>query len=162
MPITSGLMSSLRPDWGTPQAVFDGVQAEFGLTLDVCADAWNAKLPNYYSLKEDGRDGLALPWLGRVWCNPPYGRTIAKWIARAAESVLSLSAEVVVMLLPARTDTRYWHRYIWDAERHAPRPGVEVRFLPGRLRFTPPPGVVLPKGKDKAPFPSCIVIFRGA
>jgi site-specific DNA-methyltransferase (adenine-specific) len=112
----------------------------FSFTLDVCADAGNAKCANYYTRADDG---LAQPWAGRVWCNPPYGREIGRWVAKAAESVRAGDAEVVVCLLPARTDTSWWHTYC---------AGAEVHFLRGRVRFG--------EAETGAPFPSAVVTFR--
>lgn len=88
---------------------------------------------------------LTQPWRGRVWCNPPYGRTIGLWLARAWEAAQEGSAEVVVCLVPARTDTRWWHDYCARGE---------VRFIPGRVRFG--------GAKSGAPFPSAVVVFRNA
>lgn len=137
--ITSGLMSSATDDWGTPQALFDQLNGEFGFTLDVCASESNHKVANYFS-KED--DGLAQEWTGTVWMNPPYGRTIGHWMRKAFES--AGGGAVVVCLVPARTDTAWW----WDYAMNG-----EVRFIRGRLKFN--------DGKNPAPFPSAIVIFRG-
>lgn len=83
MAINSGMMSSNTDQWGTPNDLFDELNKEFNFTLDACASPWNYKVSNYYS-EED--DGLAQPWTGIVWCNPPYGRTIKNWIRKAYES----------------------------------------------------------------------------
>ena len=141
--ITSGLMSSLADDWGTPQKVFDDLNAEFGFTVDVCANANNFKVANYFDLAQDG---LAQEWRGVVWMNPPYGRSIKLWMAKAYESWLQ--GATVVCLIPARTDTVWWHDYAAKAS--------EVRFIRGRLKFERPD-----VKSDAAPFPSAIVIFRG-
>lgn len=130
--------SSATDDWATPQDTFDALNAEFRLNLDVAADKKNAKLPRFFT-KEN--DGLAQSWAGaRVWCNPPYGRVIGKWVAKCAGG----GAEIVVALLPARPDTRYFHDHIYGK--------AEIRFIKGRLKFG---------GYDKpAPFPSMVVIWR--
>lgn len=141
------LFSSNSAEWETPQELFDRLHAEFGFALDVCAQPHNAKCANYYTPEQDG---LSQPWTGVCWCNPPYGRGVERWVAKAAES--ARAGATVVMLLPARTDTSWFHRWIWDAEHHRPRPGVEVRFLRGRLRFG--------NAATGAPFPSMVVIFR--
>jgi site-specific DNA-methyltransferase (adenine-specific) len=121
--------------------LFAELDGAFRFTLDVCATAENAKCVRYFTRQEDG---LRQPWTGRVWCNPPYGRVIGDWVRKAWESVQSGEAEIVVCLVPARTDTAWWHDY---CER-----GEPPRFLRGRLRFG---------GADSgAPFPSCVVVFR--
>jgi len=140
--ITSGLMSSLTDDWGTPQKVFDELNAEFAFTLDVCASSHNFKVANYFDVE---RDGLIQVWEGIVWMNPPYGRTIKAWMQKAYESWLG--GATVVCLVPARTDTAWWHDYAAKA--------TEIRFIRGRLKFEQP-GLK----SDAAPFPSAIVIFR--
>jgi site-specific DNA-methyltransferase (adenine-specific) len=132
--------SSKTDDWATPQEFFDPLNDEFTLYWDVCASHINAKLPFYWTKEEDG---LAADWRGkRVWMNPPYGREIHKWIAKAATG----GAEICVCLLPARTDTRWFHRHILG------NPHADVRFIKGRLKFG--------DAKSAAPFPSMVVIFR--
>ena len=138
MTLTTGMVSSLSVEWGTPQALFDGLNAEFGFTLDVCATPGNAKCARYYSPADDG---LRQEWAGVCWCNPPYGREIGKWVRKAFEAVQRGST--VVCLLPARTDTNWWHAYVMHGE---------VRFLRGRLYFN--------DGRGRAPFPSAVVVFR--
>lgn len=136
--------SSASNEWATPRDLFAQLHAQHSFTVDVCATPENALLPRYYTAAEDG---LAQDWRGHTcWMNPPYGRTISQWVAKAATS-----GAFVVALLPARTDTRWWHAHIWDAERDAPRPGVRVRFISGRLKFG--------NAKTSAPFPSAIVVF---
>ena len=132
------LYSSRRVDWGTPTKVYAPLHDEFGFTLDPCATGDNAKCELYYTPEIDG---LAQPWAPhRVFMNPPYGKEIAQWMAKAvAEKTL------VVALVPARTDTRWWHTYVLP---HA----AEVRFRLGRIRFE--------GGKSAAPFPSAIVVYR--
>ena len=142
--ITSGLMSSDLQNWATPNDLFDDLNSEFGFEIDVCAEAWNAKCTNYYS-KDD--DGLAQTWHGVCWMNPPYGREISKWMKKAYES--SLAGATVVCLVPARTDTAWWHDYAVKGE---------VRFLRGRVKYVHP-------SKDRpkpAPFPSAIIVFRNS
>jgi phage N-6-adenine-methyltransferase len=154
---TATLFSSQRDDWQTPPELFAQLDAEFGFTLDVAANRHNAQCPTYigpdHDLENPGwLDALAIEWEGICWMNPPYSRGLqAKFIAKAAAE--RLRGVTTVMLLPARTDTRAFHAHIWDAEQHKPRPGVEVRFLKGRLKFV--------GAKAGAPFPSMIVVFRG-
>lgn len=137
------VMGSSRSDeWPTDPVVFaelDGRYGPFG--LDPCATAENAKCARYFSR---GDDGLAQEWFGRVFMNPPYGREIGKWMAKAWEAAQS-TAEVVVCLVPARTDTAWWHD--WAARG-------EVEFVRGRLRFV--------GAESSAPFPSAVVVFRNA
>lgn len=134
------LFSSATDEWETPQGLFDDLNQEFHFTLDPCATPENAKCETYYT-KED--NGLYQPWGDeRVFCNPPYGRRIGEWVRKAAtESALT------VMLIPARTDTRWFRDWIYH------KPNVEVRFIKGRLRFG--------NATENAPFPSMIVIFKG-
>jgi len=134
------MMSSDRMDWETPASVFDPLDREFGFTLDVCATAENAKCTRFYSPKDNG---LERSWDNETcWMNPPYGREIGKWIRKAAQSALHENA-TVVCLIPARTDTSYWHDYCMKGE---------IRFLRGRITFVGAPA--------PAPFPSAVVIFR--
>ena len=135
-----------RQDWGTPQDLFDELNAEFPFTLDVCATTGNAKCQSFYI-----RDALALPWrqntwLGWWWCNPPYGRELREWVKKGVEERHG------VMLVPARTDTRWFHDHLWDRTQHKPRPGIELRFLKGRLRFE--------GAEASAPFPSLVVVIQ--
>lgn len=131
--------SSASDLWSTPQAFFDAYNDEFGFTLDPCCTHENAKCDRYYTAH---KDGLSQDWSGEiVWMNPPYGRTIEKWMRKALES--SQNGATVVCLVPARTDTRWWHE---NAMRG------EIRFLRGRLKFG--------GNKNPAPFPSAVVIFR--
>lgn len=129
--------------WETPQDLFDALNAEFGFTLDVCATTENAKCERYFTLRENG---LWQEWTGVCWMNPPYGREIGRWMQRAYEA--SLDGTTVVCLVPARTDTGWWHDYAMRGE---------VRFLRGRLNF----GGDRKRGHN-APFPSAIVVFRPA
>lgn len=135
-------MTSNTSEWATPQEFFDKLNAEFDFTLDPCCTSQNKKCEKYYT-KED--DGLTKDWSGeRVFCNPPYGRELAKWVKKCY--VESQKGATVVMLIPARTDTSYFHDYIYGEH--------EIRFIRRRLRFG---------GCDHdAPFPSMVVVMRGA
>ena len=135
--MNDGMYSSATPEWSTPQDVFDALHKEFSFTLDPCATIENAKCPVFFT-KED--DGLKQEWKGRVFMNPPYGRGIGAWMKKAYES--SLAGALVVCLVPARTDTAWWHDYCMKGT---------VRFVRGRLKFG--------DSKNNAPFPSAIVIF---
>ena len=137
MPLNRALFSSEKDDWETPQAFFDRLDAEFRFTLDAAASPQNAKCAQYLT-KED--DALTQPWPGTVWLNPPYGRDIWKWIRKAYQEA---AESTVVVLIPSRTDTKYWHNWVMRAS--------EIRFVKGRLRFV---GAERP-----CPFPSSVIVF---
>ena len=138
--ITSGLMSSNSDRWETPQKLFDELNQKYNFELDVCALPENAKCENYFTPEVDG---LKQDWTGVCWMNPPYGREIGKWMKKALES--SRNGATVVCLVPARTDTAWWHDYAMKGE---------IEFIRGRLKFG--------NSKNSAPFPSAIVVFGGA
>lgn len=139
----SVMFSSKSDMWATPQDFFDQLDAEFHFDLDPCADESNHKTERYFT-KE--MDGLSQNWGGcRVFCNPPYGRDIAKWVEKAFHEGTKDNT-IVVLLIPARTDTKYFHDYIQYRS--------EVRFVRGRLKFG--------NQNNAAPFPSMVVIYRGA
>lgn len=144
---------SEKQDWETPQDFFDELNKEFSFDIDVCAHNHNNKLPFYFGPGSRlAEDGLKTEWLGwdferkleTCWMNPPYGREIGKWIKKASEE--AQKGCTVVALLPARTDTRYFHDYIYN------KPNVEIRFIKGRLKFV--------GAEHAAPFPSMVVVFR--
>lgn len=137
--INKGMMSSATPEWYTPQEFYDKWNAKFNFTLDVCATAESAKCARYFTKETDG---LAQAWEGVCWMNPPYGRTIGSWMKKAYES--SLKGATVVCLVPARTDTAWWHDYSMKGK---------ITFIRGRLKFS---------GKGTAPFPSAVVVFEAA
>ena len=136
---TDAMFSSKTDLWETPQDFFNSLNEEFHFNLDVCALPENAKCAAYYT---PDMDGLSNPWYGNCWCNPPYGRNIGSWVEKAAKS--AEEGALVVMLLPARTDTRWFHKYIYGK-------AAEVRFIRGRLKFS--------GNANSAPFPSMIVVF---
>ena len=138
--INPALYSSQSGNWDTPQDFFDKLDEEFIFTLDVCADNNNHKCPVYYTERDDG---LQQVWAGTVWCNPPYGRKIIHWMKKAYES--SLLGTTVVCLVPSRTDTQWFHKWVYGK--------AEIRFVEGRLKFG--------GNKNSAPFPSMVVIYRG-
>lgn len=136
------LFSSERMDWETPNELFLELNKEFSFTLDAASSHENAKCERHYTEKEDG---LSQNWGGEtVWCNPPYGKELPKWIKKCEEEGKKKNT-TVVMLIPARTDTRAFHEYIYGKS--------EIRFLRGRVRFV--------GAKNSAPFPSMIVVFKG-
>lgn len=142
MSVSKILFQSNSDEWETPQHIFDLFDSEFNFNLDACASEDNHKCEAFYSKADNG---LEKDWGGyRVWCNPPYSK-ISDWVEKAYRETRKDNT-LVVMLLPSRTDTRYFHNYIYQRS--------EIRFIKGRLRFN--------ESKNTAPFPSMIVIFRGA
>jgi len=133
------LFKSQVTTWATPENVFNDLDKEFHFDLDVCADSSNHKCKRYF---DEQQNGLNQPWGHSVcWMNPPYGRGIHLWMEKAYKS--SLFGATVVCLVPARTDTKWWHQYAMHGE---------IRFLTRRLSFA--------GSNNKAPFPSAVVIFR--
>lgn len=145
------VFSSKSDEWETPDELFARLSEEFNFTLDAAATRDNRKVQMYLGPDHDNtrfRDALAIPYWpaegGAIWLNPPYsmvGRFVEKAVIEATKG------QTVVMLLPARTDTRWFHQYLYN------RPGVEIRFLKGRLKFK--------GGEHSAPFPSMIVVLWG-
>lgn len=125
--------------WSTPEWLFAELDKEFGFTLDACALPENAKCKRFFTPDDDG---LLQPWSGVVWCNPPYGNRIGDWAAKARMEVQN--GVTTVCLLPARTDTRWFHEHILGR--------AEIRFVKGRLKFG--------GSENPAPFPSMIIIYK--
>jgi len=145
MMLNQGLFSSEKQDWCTPQQFFDELDAEFHFVLDAAATHQNSKCKRCFTPEDDG---LIQNWDmgGAVYCNPPYGKEIGLWGKKAYEE--AQKGTTIVMLIPARTDTKYFHEYIYHK--------AEIRFVKGRLKFTDENGT--PKGT--APFPSMVVIYN--
>lgn len=140
--LNSGMFTSDTSEWATPQDFFDKLNAEFHFTLDPCATPENAKCGKFYTKEQNG---LAQDWTGEtVFCNPPYGKEISAWVEKCYKH--SLSGECAVMLIPSRTDTRWFHEWVYGK--------AELRFVKGRLHFN--------DSKGSAPFPSLVVVYRGA
>ena len=138
--MNESLFSSASVEWATPWELFRQLDAEFHFDLDPCSTHENAKCADHFTKAEDS---LLQDWGGkRVFCNPPYGRELPKWIRKAHDEVQK--GALVVMLIPARTDTRAFHDYIYHQ--------AEIRFIRGRIKFG--------DAKASAPFPSMLVIFR--
>jgi site-specific DNA-methyltransferase (adenine-specific) len=136
------MMSSKKMDWGTPKSFFNKLNKEFSFTLDPACNAGNALCPRFFT---QAQDGLVQSWANEtVYVNPPYGRAIKHWIKKAYDESTQNNA-TVVMLIPARTDTKYWHDYVMHSD--------EVRLVKGRLKFEGGNG-------NSAPFPSAVVVFR--
>ncbi|MCR8938775.1 DNA N-6-adenine-methyltransferase [Brevibacillus laterosporus] len=135
------MFSSATDLWPTPQPFYDELDREFRFTLDPCSTHDNAKCALHYTQEDDG---LTQEWAPHtVFMNPPYGREIKAWMQKAYEE--SRKGATVVCLVPARTDTVWFHDYVY-------RKG-EIRFVKGRLKFG--------DAKNSAPFPSMVVVYRG-
>lgn len=135
------MFSSASDQWATPQEFFDQLNDEFHFTLDVCADETNHKCEKYFTKEQDG---LKQDWSNNVvFCNPPYGRSVGQWVKKCADESANNNA-LCVMLINARTDTKWFHEFIYGK--------AEIRFVKGRLKFG--------SSKENAPFPSMVVIFK--
>ena len=136
------MFSSKSSDWETPQDFYEKLNEEFGpFTLDPCATEETAKCENYFTMHTDG---LFRSWAKQtVFMNPPYGRHISNWIKKAYQEAQNPGTKVVC-LIPARTDTKYWHDYCMRAK--------EIHFVKGRLKFG--------DSTNCAPFPSAVIIFE--
>ena len=140
MTITPVLFSSATDEWPTPQAFFDKLNRRYRFTLDPCATPENAKCPLYFTREQDG---LKQDWgTHRVFCNPPYGRTMRAWARKCFES--SQRGALVVLLVTARTDTRWFHDWVQGK--------ADVKFIRGRLRFG--------EAETSAPFPSMLATYE--
>ena len=139
------LFTSDKNYWETPKELFEQLNNEFHFTLDPCSTHENAKCDKHYT-EED--NGLIKNWEGEtVFCNPPYGRTdTGKWVKKCYEESLKPNT-LVVMLIPSRTDTKWFHEYIYKKQ--------EIRFIKGRLKFE-----INGKKRNTATFPSMIVVFN--
>jgi phage N-6-adenine-methyltransferase len=138
--------SSNTNEWYTPKKVFDPLNEEFSFTLDPCCTKESAKCDKFYTQEDDG---LSKDWSKDVvFVNPPYGRQIKRWVKKAYDE--SKMGATVVMLIPARTDTSYWHDYIFGK-------ATDIRFMRGRVKFEGQDGEI----GDSAPFPTAIVVFGG-
>ena len=148
------MTSSKSDEWETPQNLFDQLNAEFHFTLDPCCQEYNHKCEKYYTPKEDG---FRQNWEGEiVFCNPPYGKTIGKWVQKCWEEHKQHNT-TIVMLIPSRTDTKWFHKYILNE-------ATEIRYIQGRLKFV---NRTFPSWREDgnfrispAPFPSMIVVYK--
>ncbi len=154
---TAVMFGKATDEWATPQELFDALDREFDFDLDAAASLANRKCGLYFTQADNALSrGWAQPCgnaelidPATVWLNPPYSRC-RDFIAKAAQE--ARKGCTVVALVPSRTDTRWWHEHVWDAEQHQPRAGVEIRFIKGRLKFG--------NSENSAPFPSVVIIFR--
>mgnify|MGYP000993835066 CR=1 FL=1 len=139
------MFSSKKEDWETPQLFFNELNKKYKFNWDLASSDANAKCVNHFTV---GDDSLSQDWSaleGNLWLNPPYGRDLKRWVKKAYESSLNREG-VLVMLIPSRTDTSYWHDYIFDK--------AEIKFIRGRLKFENG-GVA----SQPAPFPSALIVY---
>lgn len=135
------MFSSAKQDWRTPRWLFDRLHAEFRFTLDAAANEENALCERYFTETDDA---LSHAWTGRFFLNPPYGRGVGQWVRYAWEQVyVHGHADIGVVLIASRTDTRFWHQYALR--------GAEIRMVEGRLHFD--------DGSAPATFPSAVLVF---
>ena len=140
MTINAALFSSATDNWATPQDFYDELHREFDFTLDPCADTKNAKCQKYYT---EEQNGLKQNWgKNRIFCNPPYGRAVGDWAEKSYKA--SQGGALVVFLVPARTDTKWFHNWVYGK--------AELRFVKGRLKFG--------NSQNSAPFPSLVAVYR--
>ena len=135
------VFSRQSDEWETPDDLYAELDQEFHFTHDVCASHVNRKHMPYYTIEDNA---LEQAWSGVCWMNPPYSQ-VGEFVRRAYHAMRAEGA-IVVCLVPSRTDTKWWHRYVEGK--------AEIRFIKGRLKFK--------GGKSSAPFPSAVVIFRHA
>ena len=140
MKITKGLVSTGNIVAETPKYLFDRISSIFNFSLDACALPENAKCESYYTPEDDG---LSKPWRGGVWCNPTYGREISSWVKKAYEESQKEYNDFVLMLLPARTDTKWWWEYVQGK--------ATLFFVKGRVKFG--------DHNVGAPFPSVLALY---
>lgn len=142
--IQPAIYSSRTEHWGTPPNLFAALNAIYNFQLDAAASDQNALCPHYFTPKQNA---LLQDWstYGRVWLNPPYGRTIGQWMEKTYEQ--SRKGCIIVALVPARTDTRWWHEFVVDK--------AGITFLKGRLKYVDHVG----NQTGSAPFPSAILTY---
>lgn len=152
------VFSRKSDEWSTPRDLFRSLDEEFQFVLDAAATGTNAKTSVWLGpgspWYENALDARPWPGIGPVWLNPPYSK--CKEFVYKAASECMLNKRLVVLLLPSRTDTRWFHDAIWDRDNNCPYMDegyhVEIRFLKGRLKFG--------DSKNSAPFPSMVVVMR--
>lgn len=154
--INKSLFSSDKSDWETPQTLFNLYHGIHKFDIDVCANNLNYKMKPYWTEKDNA---LTKSWKGlNCWMNPPYGRTITPiWISKVFSEIVGTNnlPTLICALLPARTDTKWFHNYIWNEELCVPYNWINrIEFLSGRIKFV--------GAKHSAPFPSMVVIFNNS
>jgi site-specific DNA-methyltransferase (adenine-specific) len=158
---TDVMFSSASDNWATPQALYDQYHADYGFTLDAAADETNHKCDDYLGPGGLVDDALTVEWTGyRVWLNPPYSRA-TDFLAHAARQSLENDVGSVI-LLPSRTDTKWFHNYVWYAPYQKPHPWVKaIQFLKGRVKFVSAAISEMTVTANSAPFPSLVVVLKG-
>lgn len=139
------MFSSKKEDWETPQLLFDELNKKYKFNWDLASSDANTKCVNHFTVDDDSlsQDWSALE--GNLWLNPPYGRELKHWVKKAYESSINRDG-ALVMLIPSRTDTSYWHDYIFDK--------AQIKFIRGRLKFENGGAASQP-----APFPSALIVY---
>lgn len=132
------LFTSKSDEWNTPQYLYDHLNEIYNFELDPCTNGTNSKAPNFYTAEQDG---LTKEWDKVTFCNPPYSN-IKEWVRKANEEYRK-HGKTIVLLIPSRTDTQYWHEYIFNQSK--------IIFIKGRLKFG--------DATNAAPFPSAIIVF---
>ena len=145
--INNGLFTSNKQDWETPRIFFNKLNEKYHFKWDLASSKNNAKCGHYFTSDDNSLEKNWDDLDGNLFLNPPYGRELKRWVKKASETNLK-NSQYLVMLIPSRTDTSYWHDYIFN---HA-----EIKFLRGRLKFE-----VDGVSGDAAPFPSALVIYKG-
>ncbi|MGR8809995.1 DNA N-6-adenine-methyltransferase [Leuconostoc citreum] len=143
MTISKTLFSSKKMDWETPQLFFEKLNKKYKFDLDACASEDNHKVDNYFT-EED--NALTKLWNGNVFVNPPYGRELYSFVEKSYSEHIRDNNRFIVLLIPARTDTKYWHEFIQGK--------ATIKFLKGRLKFE-----ISGIASDAAPFPSALIIY---
>jgi len=152
--VEPALFSSARQDWATPSSFIEWLRVERSVELDLDAAALHttAKAPRYFGPDRTfaaDRDGLAAPWRGRVWLNPPFGREIGVWLEKCAQEIKRPEVECIWVLVPARTDTKWFHEIVMPN-------AYLVYLIKGRFNFSCPGHVE----NANAPFPNMLVLYR--
>lgn len=143
MTISKTLFSSKKMDWETPQLFFEELNKKYKFDLDACASDDNHKVDNYFTEHDNA---LTKMWEGNVFVNPPYGRELYSFVEKSYSEHIRDKNRFIVLLIPARTDTKYWHEFIQNK--------ATIKFLRGRLKFE-----VSGVSSDAAPFPSALIIY---
>lgn len=142
---TETLFSSANCEWETPPDLFEKLNRKYHFTLDAASTDANALCKEHYTREQNG---LLQSWKtgGAVWCNPPYGKDIVKWVRKAWEE--SQTGQLIVLLIPARTDTKWFHDYVYHK--------AAIYFLRGRLKY----GLNGKQARNNAAFPSMIIVYN--
>lgn len=146
MVLNKSLFSSNNDDWETPNTLFNSIDRQYHFVADLAASPKNAKCKQFFAKSDNALLQDWSQYSGSKWLNPPYGRQIGKWVKKAYESSKE-NSDPIVMLLPARTDTRYWHDYIFGK--------ASVEFIKGRIKFEHDGASI-----GTAPFPSAIIVYN--